>query len=105
MHPDVWNEAETALGDMDFPAGKDDIVAHAARRTDHAGVVRLLRALPPGTYDNMVEVRRSVRIDPAAYEGQTPSQKVDQVRSRHSRQIAEHLRDVDQPTQRRRGGV
>jgi hypothetical protein len=105
MHPDVWNEAETALDDIDFPAGKDDIVAHAQRRTDHADVVRLLKALPPGTYDNLVEVRRSVRVDPAADEGQTTSEKVDQVRSRHSRQIAEHLRDRDQPVERRRGGV
>jgi hypothetical protein len=105
MHPDVWKEAEKALNDIDFPAGKDDIVAHAAHRTDHEEVVRLLRVLPPGTYDNMVQVRRSVRIDPAAYEGQTTSQKVDQVRSRHSRRIAEHVRDTDQPTQRRRGGV
>jgi hypothetical protein len=105
MHPDVWKEAEAALDDMDFPAGKDDIVAHAARHTDRAEVVRLLRGLPLGTYDNLVQVRRSIRVDPAAYEGQTASQKVDQVRSRHSRQIAEHLRDRDQPTQRRRGGV
>jgi hypothetical protein len=105
MHPDVWNETEKALNDVDFPAGKDDLVAHAAHRTDHEEVVRLLRALPPGTYDNLVQVRRSVRIDPAAAEGQTASQKVDQTRSHHSRQIAEHLRDRDQPVRRRRGGV
>lgn len=105
MHPDVWNEAEKALNDVDFPAGKDNLVAHAAHRTDREEVVRLLRALPPGTYENIGEVRRSVRIDPAAAEGQTASQKVDQIRSHHSRQIAEHLRDTDQPVQRRRGGV
>lgn len=105
MHPDVWNEAAKALNDMDFPAGKDDIVAHATRHTDRAEVVRLLRELPLGTYDNLVQVRRSVRVDPAADEGQTTSQKVDQVRSHHSRRIAEHLRDRDQPTERRRGGV
>lgn len=105
MQPDVWEDTTKALDDMDFPASEDDIVAHAAQRASRPEVLRLLRALPPATYENLAEVRRSVRLDTAAEEGQTASRRADQNRSRHNRQIAEHLRDVEQPELRRRGGV
>ncbi len=107
MQPDVWSEAANALNDMDYPAGKDDLVAHATQRAGSQDVLRLLRALPLGTYENLAEVRRSVRLDTAAEEDQTISRRVEQNRSRHGRQIAEHLRDTgtEQPELRHRGGV
>ena len=93
MDPKVWDEAEKALGDFDFPASKEDVVAHAARRSGRDDVSRLLRAMPVGTYDNLEQVRRSVRINAAADEGQAVSEKAAKVRSPHSHHIAEHLRD------------
>ncbi|MBO0871525.1 MAG: DUF2795 domain-containing protein, partial [Micromonosporaceae bacterium] len=83
MQPRVWDEAAQALDDIDFPVGKDDIVTHASNRTDRPEVVRLLRAIPQGIYDNLGQVRQAVRIDPAWDEGQTPGRKAEQVRSPH----------------------
>jgi hypothetical protein len=93
MQPQVWDEAEQVLNDMDFPASKEELVAHASGRSGHANVVRLFQALPLGTYDNVEQVWRSVRINASAAEGQTQSEKADKVRSPHSHRIAEHIRD------------
>jgi hypothetical protein len=93
MQPQVWDRAEQALNDMDFPASKEEVVAHAAARDGREEVIRLLQGLPQGTYDNVGQVRRSVRINAAASEGQTQSQKADKVRSPHSHRIAEHMRE------------
>jgi hypothetical protein len=94
MQPQVWDDAEQALDDMDFPASKEAVVAHAAGRSGRDDVVRLLQGLPQGTYDNVEQVRRSVRINAAASEGQRQSDKAAKVRSPHSHRIAEHLRDT-----------
>jgi hypothetical protein len=96
MQPQVWDDARQVLDDMDFPATKEDLVAHASGRSGHANVIRLLRELPLGTYDNVEQVRQSIRINASAAEGQTPSEKADKVRSPHSHRIAEHLRDHSQ---------
>lgn len=96
MQPQVWDEARQALDDMDFPASKEEVVAHAAGRSGRDDVVRMLQALPQGTYDNIEQVRRSVRINPSASEGQDVSQKAAKVRSPHSHRIAEHMRDTSQ---------
>jgi uncharacterized protein DUF2795 len=93
MQPEVWDEAEQALDDIDFPASKQDVVAHAAGRGGRGEVIRLLQELPLGTYDNVEQVRRSVRINASASEGQTASDKAAKVRSSHSHRIAEHMRD------------
>jgi len=78
------------LDDMDFPASKEELVAHAA---GHTNVIRLFQALPLGTYDNVEQVGRSIRINASASEGQTESEKAAKVRSPHSHRIAEHMRD------------
>ena len=54
------------LDDLDFPADKDQIVAHATERGGGAGsaAVRALRAMPLATYRNMSEVRSSVDLPP-----------------------------------------
>ena len=90
MQPQVWDEAKQVLDDMDFPASKEELVAHASGRTN---VIRLLQALPLGSYDNVEQVGRSIRINASAAEGQTESEKAAKVRSPHSHRIAEHMRD------------
>lgn len=97
MQPQVWDEAAKALDDMDFPASKEAVVAHAADRSGRDDVARLLRALPLGTYDNIEQVRRSVRLNPSAEEGQSPSEKAEKVRSPHGHRVAEHLRERGLP--------
>jgi Protein of unknown function (DUF2795) len=93
MQPEVWDEAAQALNDMDFPASKEEVVAHAAGRSGRDDVVRLLQGLPQGTYDNINQINRSIRINASASEGQTVSEKAAKVRSPHSHRIAEHMRD------------
>jgi hypothetical protein len=90
-----WTDVQDALNDLDFPAEKEAVVAHAERSGGTETARHLLRALPLGTYRNISEIRSSVRLDPAADEGQTTDRKVRQDRSPHTRRIAEHLRDTE----------
>ncbi len=66
MSNDTFAEVQDLLNDLDFPADKDDIVAHATRRGGSAdsAAVRALRAMPLATYRNMSEVRSSVDLGP-----------------------------------------
>ncbi len=62
----TFTHVQELLEDLDFPADKDTIVAHA---TDRAGAadspaVRALRAMPLATYRNMSEIRSSVDLPP-----------------------------------------
>jgi Protein of unknown function (DUF2795) len=82
-----------ALEDVDFPASKEQLVEHTQQRGADPVAMRLLKGLPPEIYSYMSEVRRSVPLDPAADDGQTPARKAEQARSPHSRHIAEHLRE------------
>jgi hypothetical protein len=90
-----WTDVQQALDDLDFPADKEAVVAHAERHGGTDAARHLLRTLPLATYRNMAEIRSSVRLDPAADDGQTADLKVRQTRSRHTRRIAEHLRDTE----------
>jgi hypothetical protein len=92
MASNDFQAVQRALVDMDFPASKDQIVRHAERSGDIVAV-RMLRALPLGSYDNIAEIRSSVPLDEAADDGQTPADKAARARSDHSRRIAEHLRE------------
>ncbi|BCB77656.1 hypothetical protein GCM10022251_63740 [Phytohabitans flavus] len=89
-----WNDVRAALNDLDYPANKDQVVAHAEQRDATAPAMRLLRGLPWETYRNLGEIRQSAPIDAAADERQTPDEKARQARSPHNRRIAEHLRDL-----------
>ena len=57
--PDA-KQVEQALNALDFPAGKDQIVAHAQSAGAPDEVVRALRALPLADYANVPEVLRSI---------------------------------------------
>jgi hypothetical protein len=84
------SDIKSALSDLDFPAGKQDIVAHAERSGASADVLRALRALPVADYANLAEVLRSAGTPPAA---PAPSTKAAQARKRKTR-IAERLREI-----------
>jgi hypothetical protein len=66
MSESTFAEIQDLLDDLDFPAAKDDIVAHAEQRGAAADspAVRALRAMPPETYRNMSEIRSSVDLGP-----------------------------------------
>jgi len=66
MSQPTFTEIQSLLEDLDFPAAKDDIVAHAENRGASADspAVRALRAMPPETYRNMSEIRSSVDLGP-----------------------------------------
>lgn len=56
-------ELEQALNDVDFPAGKDDILRQAEERGAGEDVRRALRSLQPVEYGSAQEVIRSVHTD------------------------------------------
>ena len=66
MTNDTFSEIQDLLNDLDFPADKDAIVAHATERGGDrdSAAVRALRAMPLATYRNMSEVRSSVDLGP-----------------------------------------
>jgi hypothetical protein len=88
-----WAGMQDALRDIDFPADKDTILEHVLEYTSDRGVVRLARELPRETYQNMSEVRSSVRLDPGVEDGVTDARRAVQARS-GNRRVAEYLRDV-----------
>ncbi|MEU8607296.1 DUF2795 domain-containing protein [Actinoplanes sp. NPDC048791] len=66
MSHKTFTEVQELLEDLDFPADKDAIVAHATQRAGSAddAAVRALRAMPLASYRNMSEVRSSVDLGP-----------------------------------------
>jgi len=66
MSSNTFAEVQELLEDLDFPADKDAIVAHATGRgadpDSHA--VKALRAMPLATYRNMSDIRSSVGLGP-----------------------------------------
>jgi Protein of unknown function (DUF2795) len=79
------------LVDVDYPAGKEVLVAAAARAGAPEAVVRGLRAIPPVEYRNRAEMVRSVPVDPGA--GRSASRAAEQARTRTPAGVAEHVRD------------
>jgi hypothetical protein len=88
------------LGDVDFPAGKEDLL----RAADAAGapqeVLGALRAIPPEQYANRAEVARSVPTDPAADLHPSAAQRAEQARKRRHRgprPVSEYELEVPKP--------
>jgi hypothetical protein len=79
------------LADVDYPAGKEDLVAAAERAGAPEAVVRSIRAIPPVEYRSRAEVVRSVPVDPGA--GRSASRAAEQARTRAPAGIAEHMRE------------
>ena len=63
----IFDDVQELLNDVDFPASKQDLVAHAESRggAHDSPAVKALRAMPLGTYDNMSQVRSSVALPPS----------------------------------------
>ena len=79
------------LADVDYPAGKEVLVAAAEQAGAPEAVVRSLRAIPPVEYRNRAEVMRSVPVDPGA--GRSASRAAEQARTRDPSGVAEHMRE------------
>jgi molybdopterin biosynthesis enzyme len=97
MSTSEWDGVAVALEDIDFPADKEDLVKHVEAKPADEHTVKLIRALPVATYANISEIRSSVRLDPAADDGEDASERAARRHSSHSEHIAPHLRDRDQP--------
>jgi hypothetical protein len=56
-----WDDIAAVLGDVDFPANKQDIVNHARQRQANGKLLTLISDLPVGIYRNLVDVRLSAK--------------------------------------------
>ncbi|MFF2202263.1 DUF2795 domain-containing protein [Streptomyces sp. NPDC058145] len=66
------------LQDVDFPAGKEELVQAAENAAAPDEVVKALRAIPPDEYGNRDEVARSARVDPASDLDLSAAQRAEQ---------------------------
>jgi hypothetical protein len=87
-------EVLDALGDVDFPAGKDDLLDAARAAGASEEVQRALRGIPPEEYANRDEVARSVRLDPSDEDGLDASQRAEQARAGGRQGLGQHEVDV-----------
>ncbi|MFB4314209.1 DUF2795 domain-containing protein [Actinomadura sp. 21ATH] len=88
-------QIEELLGDLDFPASKQEIVEHAHRDGAGTDAERALAGLPLGDYDNLQQVLRSVDVDPDP--GRSPAER-DYQRTHHNKPgLAEHMRETERP--------
>lgn len=53
----------TVLGDVGYPAAKEQLVDHASRNNADEDTVHALRSIPEGRYTSFDEVVESVAID------------------------------------------
>jgi Protein of unknown function (DUF2795) len=90
-------EVLDALGEVDFPAGKDELLAAARAAGASEEVQKALRGIPPEEYANRDEVARSVRLDPDYDLGHDAAQKAEQARLGGRPGLSQHLRDVPEP--------
>ncbi|MCP2329158.1 hypothetical protein HDA40_007665 [Hamadaea flava] len=91
---DPYELVKETLAEFKFPGTQQEIVEYAFQYGADPDTRRALHSLPLATYDNLAEVLRSVRLPTVDEEGLTPSEKAAHSRSKHSRQVAEYLRDV-----------
>ncbi|MEU9212178.1 DUF2795 domain-containing protein [Streptomyces sp. NPDC048415] len=90
-------EVVAALDDVDFPAGKQELIDAARRAGASEEVITALRGIPPEEYDNREQVARSVRVDPASDLDLSPAQRAEQARKGGRPGQSQHLRDVPKP--------
>lgn len=87
-------ELKAVLSDLDFPAGKDEIVAHAERRGASREIVSALRAIPPAAYTEAGQVMRSVPVAEAPRQ-RSGSERAQQRREHGKPGLAEHMKDAE----------
>jgi hypothetical protein len=78
------------LGDVDYPAGKDRLVAAAQAGGAPQELVAALRTIPPVEYANRSEVAAAVPVA----EGQSDSEKAKEDRAPNQSGLAEGAREV-----------
>lgn len=86
-----------AVKDVDFPAGKDELIAEAKRAGASEPAVKALRGIPPEQYANRADVARSVRLPADTDLGHSPAERAEQARAGGKRGLSERLRDVPKP--------
>jgi hypothetical protein len=91
---DPRDSVRAALEDLDFPASKQDIVAHVERKGVDEEALRAVRALPLADYASATEVLRSVPFDVAASEGRTAADKAAARRTHKHPGLAEPLKET-----------
>lgn len=94
VHP---GEVREALYALDYPADKDQIVAHAADLGADESVVRKLRTLPLAIYDTREQVVDALSFDRAVTDAQTMSDKAYQRRHHTTPDLAEHEKETESP--------
>jgi hypothetical protein len=94
------HQLKMALRDVDYPAGKEELLQAAGAADAPEDVIRALRAIPPEVYRNREEVARSIPGDPAEELGVTPAQRAEQARERRrhgGEHLSQYLREVPKP--------
>ncbi|MGV9255661.1 DUF2795 domain-containing protein [Streptomyces sp. NPDC003697] len=86
-----------AIKDVDFPAGKDELIEAAKRSGASQEVIKALRGLPPEQYANRKEVVRSVRLPADSDLDLSDAQRAEQAREGGRPGQSQHLRDVPKP--------
>ena len=57
------NRLRTVLGDVGYPAAKDQLTDHASRNNADEDTVHALRSIPDGVYGSFDEVLEKVEVD------------------------------------------
>lgn len=94
------HQLKMALRDVDYPAGKEELIRAAEAAGAPEEVIRALRAIPPEVYRNREEVARSIPGDPAEELDVTPAQRAEQARERRrhgGEHLSQYLREVPKP--------
>ena len=94
------HQLKLALRDVDYPAGKQELIRAAEAAGAREEVMRALRAIPPEVYRNRQEVARSIPGDPAGELRVTPAQRAEQARERRrhgGEHLSQYLREVPKP--------
>ncbi|MEU6095170.1 DUF2795 domain-containing protein [Streptomyces sp. NPDC047079] len=90
-------EVLDAIKDVDFPAGKDELLTAARSAGASDEVIKALRGIPPEQYTSREDVARSVRVDPDSDLGHTAGQRAEQAREGGKPGLSQHLRDTPKP--------
>jgi hypothetical protein len=94
------HQLKMALRNVDYPAGKQELIRAAEVNGAPEELIRALRAIPPEVYRNREEVARSIPGDPAEELDVTPAQRAEQAREsrRHGGEhLSQYLREVPKP--------
>ncbi|RKN11522.1 DUF2795 domain-containing protein [Streptomyces radicis] len=91
------NEILRAVRDVDFPAGKEELVTQAKRAGASQAAIKALRGIPPDQYRNRSEVARSVRLPADAGSEVSPAVRAEQAREGGRPRQSQWMRDVPEP--------